>query len=55
MLDVLVHPPMFCYIRAVCLPYGLERQIVARQVRNAKLDSRTARARLPRRREPFGR
>jgi integrase len=35
------------------LPYILGRQIVARQVRNAKLDSRTARARLPQRREPF--
>ena len=42
--SVLLHP---------CRIFAVRGLVVARQVRNAKLDSRTARARLPRRREPF--
>ena len=41
------------YIRAVYLPYDKTGGVVARTVRNPKIDTRSARSRLAVRREPY--
>src|SRR5205085_126062 len=50
---ILAGPSPFRYIHSVFFPYADAGWRMARTVRNPKLDTRSARSRLPPRREPY--